>query len=171
MDVFVKWFDRLEVVFLRLSQVALVLMMLLTTADAISRYLFKQSIVVAYEMTELYLMVALVFLSMSFVKKIDGHIRLDILFDRFPKKVQYILDAFYCLLAATMFFFIGLKGLNMTVEALQYRYVAAGLINFPLWLSYVWIPIGSYLLMIRLLFSVIRVFLDKDREPDRGDAV
>lgn len=169
MEAFVRWFDRLEAVFLRLSQVALVIMMILTSADAISRYVFKQSIVGAYESTELYLMVALVFLSMSFVKKVDGHIRLDILFDRFPTKVQHRLDAFYSLLAAVMFFFIGLKGLNMTIEAIQYQYVAAGLINLPLWLSYIWIPIGSFLLVIRLILTAVRLVLNKDGELKRGD--
>lgn len=167
MDGFTKWFDRLEIIFLRLSQVALVIMMLLTTADAISRYVFKQSIVGAYEMTELYLMVAAVFLSMSFVQKIDGHIRLDILFDRFPTRVQNGLNAVFYIVTAALFFFIGLKGFTMTVEAFQY--LAAGLINLPLWLSYIWIPIGSFLLVIRLLFTAVRSTMNKVEVTERGD--
>lgn len=171
MEIFLKWFNRLEILSLRLSQVALVLMMLLTTGDAVSRYIFNQSIVGAYEITEMYLMVALVFLSMSFVKKDDGHIRLDIVFEKLPTKAQYFLDAFYSLLAAAMFFFIGLKGLNMTVEAIQYNYVAAGLINLPLWLSYIWIPIGAFLFVIRLLFSSIRLILFKSKQTMKGDTL
>ncbi|MBP2075856.1 TRAP transporter small permease [Oceanobacillus polygoni] len=169
MGLFLRWFDRLEVLSLRLSQVALVIMMLLTTSDAVSRYIFNQSIVGAYEITEMYVMVALVFLSMSFVKKVDGHIRLDILFEKFPIKVQHFLDAFYSLLAAAMFFFIGLRGLNMTLEAIQYQYVAAGLINLPLWLSYIWLPIGSFLFVIRLLISSIRLILFRNKTTLKGE--
>lgn len=171
MDIIEKWFDKLEFLSLRLSQVAVVIMMLLTTADAISRYFLKQSIIGAYETIELYLMVALVFLSMSFVQKIDGHIRLDILFDRFPKRVQDVLNIVYYVFAAVMFFFIGLKGFNMTLEAFQFNYVAAGLINLPLWLSYIWIPIGSFLFVIRLLLLALLLVIGKGKysETDPSD--
>lgn len=157
-----KWFGKLEVIFLRLSQIALVFMMILTTLDALSRHLLNKSITGAYEVTEMYLMVILVFLSMSYVQKVDGHIRLDIIFERLSKRVQDILNIFFYLLAAAMMFFIGYQGFHMTMNAWQNNLIASGLINFPLWLSYIWIPIGSFLIMIRLILLVILLALGKD---------
>ncbi|MFC4409941.1 TRAP transporter small permease [Chungangia koreensis] len=160
-----KLFSKLENIFLILSQVALVIMMILTTFDAFSRYLFSNSIVGAYEVTEMYLMVALVFLSMSYVQKVDGHIRLDILFERFPKRVQAIVNSVFYVLAAGMMFFIGLKGLEMTINALQNNLVASGLINLPLWISYIWIPIGAFLIMVRLVIQVILLLIGREAHP------
>ncbi|TQR12279.1 TRAP transporter small permease [Psychrobacillus soli] len=162
MDIIEKGFGKLEVLFLRLSQIALVIMMTLTTFDALSRHFFSKSITGAYEVTEMYLMVMLVFLSMSYVQKVDGHIRLDIIFERLSKRVQDILNIIFYLLAAAMMFFIGYQGFNMTLTAMQNNLIASGLINFPLWLSYIWIPIGSFLIMIRLILLVVLLGLGKD---------
>lgn len=162
MEIIEKGFGKLEVFFLRLSQIALVIMMILTTFDALSRHLFNKSITGAYEVTEMYLMVILVFLSMSYVQKVDGHIRLDIIFERLSKRVQDVLNIIFYLLAAAMMFFIGYQGFNMTISALQNNLIASGLINFPLWLSYIWIPIGSFLITIRLILLVILLALGKD---------
>lgn len=157
-----KGFGKLEVFFLRLSQISLVIMMILTTLDALSRHLLSKSITGAYEVTEMYLMVMLVFLSMSYVQKVDGHIRLDIIFERLSKRVQNILNIIFYIFAAAMMFFIGFQGFNMTLSAVQNNLIASGLINFPLWLSYIWIPIGSFLIMIRLLLLVVLLALGKD---------
>jgi TRAP-type C4-dicarboxylate transport system permease small subunit len=166
MDILEKGFGKVEAFFLRLSQIALLIMMVLTTLDALSRYLFSKSITGAYEVTEMYLMVMLVFLSMSYIQKNDGHIRLDIIFERLPLHVQNILNIFYYLLSAAMMFFIGYQGLIMTVNALENNLIASGLINFQLWLSYIWIPIGSFLIMIRLIISVIMLVVGKGTNTD-----
>ncbi|WP_203555414.1 TRAP transporter small permease [Bacillus sp. B15-48] len=164
-----KGFTRLETFFLRLSQLALVIMMVLTTFDALSRYIFSKSITGAYEVTEMYLMVILVFLSMSYVQRIDGHIRLDILFSRLTERSQNYLNSFYYIISAALMFFIGYKGLMITMDAIQNNLIASGLINFPLWLSYIWIPIGSFLIMIRQILLAIMLLVgippqNEDRE-------
>ncbi|SEI90882.1 TRAP-type C4-dicarboxylate transport system, small permease component [Bhargavaea ginsengi] len=152
-----KGFSILEFVCLRISQVALLGMMLLTSLDAFSRYIFNQSITGAYEITEMYLMVITVFLSMSYVLKEDGHIRLDILFDRFSSKVQGMLNIIFYILGAALMIVIGYLGLQSTMEALDKNLVASGLIDFPLWLSYIWVPVGAFLIAIR--FLILCVFI------------
>lgn len=155
MNIARKYFDKLEIVLLRFSQLALFVMMILTSCDALSRYFFRHSITGSYEITERYLMIILVFLSMSYVLKVDGHIRLDILFDRFSNKVKNGLNILFYLLTAVFAFFMGYEGLLMTINALKFNLILSGLVDFPLWLSYIWIPIGSFLLMLRLLLNSI----------------
>lgn len=166
MSIVQKYFDKLEVILLRFSQFALLVMMVLTSLDALSRYFFSYSITGAYEITERYLMIILVFLSMSYVLKIDGHIRLDILFERFSSKIQRGLNIVFYTLIAMFAFFMGYESLLMTINAFKNNLIMAGLIDFPLWLSYIWIPIGSFVLLIRLVMSIILTFISKEESDE-----
>lgn len=162
-------FDKVEIMFLKLSQLSILAMMVLTALDASSRYIFDKPIMGAYEITERYLMIILVFLSMSYVQKVDGHIRLDILFEKFSQRLQDALNIFYFLLAALLMAFIGYEGAISTYNAIANNLQLSGLINFPLWLSYIWIPLGSFLITIRLLITIIRLAanLNKTKEVDK----
>lgn len=80
-----------------ISQIALVLMMLLTAADVILRYIFNSPILFAQELTEFSLVVC-VSLGLSFCAVEKGHVRVDIIANRLPKRVQVIFDCFTGLL-------------------------------------------------------------------------
>src|SRR5215467_4164491 len=67
-------------------------MMCLTSADAVSRYLFNRPIVGAYELTEKYLMVAAVFLGLSFAYRGGGFIRVTFLVDRLRRWPRRVAD-------------------------------------------------------------------------------
>src|ERR1700730_13159714 len=56
----------------------------LTSADALSRYLFNSPILGAYEITEKYLMVAAIFLGLSYAFRGGVFIRVTFLVDRLP---------------------------------------------------------------------------------------
>lgn len=150
-----SYFIKTEDFFLRISQLALLIMMVLTSFDALSRYFLKNSITGAYEVTEYYLMIMLVFLSISYVQRVEGHIRLDIFYSKFPKLCKKFINITIYLLAIFYFFYIGYEGLEMTLNALKNKLVMSGLINFPLWLSYIWVPIGSFIIVIRFILNII----------------
>lgn len=161
--------EKVERLILFFAQGAIFIMMFLITADAISRYLFQQSIIGVYEFTERYLMIAAVFLSMSYVMKIDGHIRLNLLIDRLPVKVSRVFNLIFLLLGAAFVFSIGYQGMIMTYEAWANNIAGTGLIPWPVWLSYIWVPIGAYLFTLRLLLQFIGiVFRDKTCEKRSG---
>src|SRR5699024_274260 len=88
MRAFTNIFDKVESSFVFLSKVVLILMMLVTSIDSLWRYLLSKPLVGAYEFTEMYLMIIVVFLSISFVMKNGGHIYLDIVIYRLSKKAQ-----------------------------------------------------------------------------------
>lgn len=160
MSVFNKYFGKIELLLLRFSQLALVIMMVLTSIDALSRYLFNKSITGAYEITESYLMIIVVFLSMSYVQKVNGHIRLDIIFNKFSNKIQNYLNVSFYILTVAYFFFIGYQGLISTINAFTNKLVMPGLMNFPLWSSYIWVAIGSFLIVVRLILSSIQLLVN-----------
>src|SRR5699024_11283503 len=88
-----------------------------TCALPICRYLFHQSIIGVYEFTERYLMISAVFLSMSYVMKLDGHIKLDLFIDRLPKKVSSVFNLLFLLLGAAFVFCIVYQVMIMMYDA------------------------------------------------------
>jgi TRAP-type C4-dicarboxylate transport system permease small subunit len=152
-------FNWVENISLFLSKCGLLIMMILVSSDAIGRYLFGKPIVGTYEFVEMYLMILIVFLSMSYVMRIKGHIRLDILIDVLPKKLQNKLNALFYIMGAIWFFIIGYFGMVNTFDAWSNNLVQTGIVTFPLWLSYIWVPLGAYLIAIRLVLLGVDIFL------------
>ena len=87
-----KWLARAEQVIIYAGALATFAMMCLTSADAVSRYLFNRPIVGAYEITEKYLMVAAVFLGLSYAYRGGGFIRVTFLVDRLPPGAKAFAD-------------------------------------------------------------------------------
>ena len=73
---------RIEAALLYLGVLATFAMMCLTSADAFSRYLFNRPILGALEITEKYLMVAAIFLGLSYAYRGGLFIRVTLLVDR-----------------------------------------------------------------------------------------
>ena len=66
------------------------LMMCLTSADALCRYLLNSPILGAYEITEKYLMVAAIFLGLSYAYRGGVFIRVTFLVDRLPSASKQV---------------------------------------------------------------------------------
>lgn len=77
-----------ELLLLAVAVLAIGGMLLLTSADAISRYLLNSPILGAYEITEKYLMVAAMFLGLSYACRGGILIRVTFLVDRLPPSVR-----------------------------------------------------------------------------------
>src|SRR5260370_36190089 len=83
-----RWLDHFERVLIFAGVLATFLMMALTSADALSRYLLNRPITGAYELTEKYLMVAAVFLGLSYAYRGGVFIRVTFLVDRLPSMLK-----------------------------------------------------------------------------------
>jgi TRAP-type C4-dicarboxylate transport system permease small subunit len=94
-----KWQERLEVLPLYVGAIAVFIMMCLTAADAVARYVLNSPITGAYEITEKYLMVASVFLGLSNGYREGALIRVTFFVDRIPRSVQFFANHFAQLLS------------------------------------------------------------------------
>ncbi len=128
--------------------------MLVTTFDVLSRKIFGYSIPSLYEFTEDYLMVALVFLSISYVFSIGGHVKVDLLEKHFPESIKILLRKFLNLWALLFFAIITLKGWDVTVRAFQYNEVSSSVLAYPLWPAFFLVPLGAVLTCIRIIHSL-----------------
>jgi TRAP-type C4-dicarboxylate transport system permease small subunit len=99
------WLWRCELTLVYTAVLATFVMMCLTSADAFSRYVFNRPIVGAYELTEKYLMVAAIFLGLSFAYRGGVFIRVTFLVDRLPGAIKllanylaYLISLVFCLI-------------------------------------------------------------------------
>lgn len=143
-------FEKIEKLLHAISYISTFIMMFLITVDTAGRYLFNKPIKGAYEITESFLMIVVVFLTLSYSYKSGDHIRIDILYRRFTNKTKIVIDAFSLILSACMFSVITYYGWTQTYEAFIQKQYTFGVITMPMFLSYIWIPIGCGALTIRL---------------------
>src|SRR5262245_2618530 len=85
---------RCELVLVNAGVLATVVMMLLTSADALSRYLLNRPIIGAYELTEKYLMVAAIYLGLSYAYRGGVFIRVTFVVDRLPPTLKLAANYF-----------------------------------------------------------------------------
>lgn len=146
--------DRLERGADILAGASLVLMMVLISADAIGR-LFGTPVQGAYEFTSYYLMVIAAFTALSRSYTTGGQVRLELLepyLERLPGRAAYRGAVALSLAAfAILFWFTA----EEAAERIIARDTTFGVIQWPLYLSYVWLPVGVGLLCLRLMVELI----------------
>jgi TRAP-type C4-dicarboxylate transport system permease small subunit len=156
MDTLAKLLHRCEFVLVMLAAFACGVMMLLTSADAMSRYLFNSPILGAYEITEKYLMVAAVFLGMSYAYRGGVFIRVTFLVDRLPRGARIVADYFAHLVsAAYCLIFLYATG----QQAWRALSDTATLTTLPLPIgpSYLFVPLGFLAMTLLLAADLPRV--------------
>src|SRR6476659_253687 len=89
-----KLLSRCELALLYVGVLATFAMMCLTSADALSRYVFNRSFLRATETTEKYLMVAAIFMGLSYGYRGGLFIRVTFLVDRLSGPARLVADYF-----------------------------------------------------------------------------
>lgn len=163
MNLFKKLFIRLEKtlhilenIILYVASTILVAMTLLITVDTLFRYFLHRPIVGVLEITEYIFMVAIVYFSLSYTSREQGHIRVDFLSRLLPNVMQKVNEIIFNLVATVMFVIIGYLAWNQTTNALRIKQLSTGAIEFPMAPAYMIVVIGCFILSIRLLFETIK---------------
>jgi len=156
-----SFFDR---AFLLVAQAAILAMMITICTDSLGRYLFNRPLRGSYEITSLYLMVILVFMAMPATYATGGHIRLDLLRSLLARVPGMIFERLNAALAACAFGLLAWYAGGEAIDRFVYRRTTLGIIQFPLYWSYVWVPVGCGLLSLRLAIEVVF----PQRPPESG---
>ena len=151
-----KWLWRCELGLIYTSVAATIAIMGLTSADALSRYLLNRPIIGAYEITEKYLMVAAIFLGLSYAYRGGVFIRVTFLVDRLPRPLQlsvnyaaYLVSLLFCVISLVATGQQALRGLReeTTLSALP-------LLVGP---AYCLVPLGFFALTTLMLIDFTRI--------------
>ena len=131
-------------------------MMCLTSADAASRYLFNRPIVGAYEITEKYLMVAAVFLGLSYAYRGGGFIRVTFLVDRLPGGLKALADYFAHAISLAFCLILLFATTQQAIRALADDTTLSAL---PILVgpAYWFVPLGFLALTVLVLRDLFRV--------------
>lgn len=156
---------RVEWATVRLAALALVATVVLTTADALARYFLNSPIEGAIEINNEFLMPALVFFTMSYVYRKGGHVRVTIICDHFPPRVQTALMAVFDLLTALVFAALTYGLVVRTLDSYQMREYSASPLGYLLAPSYAIVAVGGALMTVRTFIAAVTL-----RHPRVADA-
>ena len=147
------------------AMISIFIMMISISADAMSRYLFGSPITGQYEFTQFYLLVILVFMALARTYMLGGHIRIRLL-DKILHKIPFDLsERINAFLGALAFAVLSYISLFEAVEKFVNQDKLFGVIQFPIYWSYVWVPLGSLLMTLRLIYDI---FVPMQRVTDQG---
>lgn len=160
---FLALFEKL---FMAVAMISIFVMMLSISADALGRYLFGSPITGQYEFTQFYLLVILVFMALPRTYVIGGHIRLNIL-DRYRRKIPFNLSE-RCNLALGGIVFGAIayvSGLE-AIDKFVHQDKLFGAVQFPIYWSYVWVPLGCGLMALRLIYEIFAPVQGQDSQQE-----
>jgi len=168
-----KWLERCELGLVYAGVVATFLMMCLTSGDAVSRYLFNRPVIGAYEITEKYLMVAAIFLGLSYAYRGGGFIRVTFLVDRLPGRFKFVADYVAHAISLFICFVLLLATTQQAIRSLSDDTTLSSL-PIPVGPAYWFVPLGFLAMTVLVLRDLARVhtgqsfLLSKDEPTARS---
>lgn len=134
----------------RLSWIMLFVLMAMTALDLFLRNFSNSSILGSVELTEL-MMVIIVFCSLAQCEADDGHIRIDLIMDKFGPKTRTIADAFTQAVCTIIFCLMSVSIFRHAENMKGYGEVTMDL-NLPLY-PFIYIASFGCIVMTLVLFS------------------
>jgi TRAP-type C4-dicarboxylate transport system permease small subunit len=151
-----KWLDGCEWLLTIVAAVATFSMMVLTTIDAGGRYLFNRPILVAFELSTNYLMVAAVFLALPHAYRQGANIRVTFFVDRLGRRPRLVIDHTVQLISI-------LYGAMLVFATFRqaHHIMSTGTmfttVDLPLWPGHVLVSLGLFLTTLLLLLDLSQV--------------
>ncbi len=170
-ELLIKIQSLIERALMVIACIAMATMMCAISADALGRYLFRHPIVGTYEVVSLYLMVIITFMAASGTYAAGSQVRMDILLAWLRRVTNGWIDRFNALIMAAglgvLTYFTGQEALHKIAGL----HTSFGVIQFPLYLSYVWVPLGCGVLTLRLILEMVTGPARAEQDPVSGDAL
>ena len=147
-----------------ISQCCLVLLLVLVFHEVVARYLFNSPTLYSVELSE-YLLIMLAFIAAGWVMQEDRHVRMQSFVHLLPERVRHLiacLTSFIVLLFCSVLVWYGFKAAYIAWHG---QYHSSSLLNMPMWIPYLVIPLGSLLLALQVIVQLcahVEQLLTKD---------
>ncbi len=146
---------RIEDLAVVIGGVAVIAAMLLVSADALMRYLFAAPLAFQLHVTEFYLLPAALMMGLAWGYRNGGTIQISLLLVLLPWWIVNPLTRAFLLTASVYMAFLAWRSWFIFARALDRNEVVMGVLDWPVSLSWVWIPVGCGLLSARLFMDAI----------------
>ena len=147
-------FDLLDRITGFVAALGLSCMVVLVCLESTLRAAFNLSLGFSEEVTG-YLVVLLTFLGAARALRSEALFRVEFLFDLFPARVRRVLVVVYSVLSLAICVVIGWKGALLVVSSLQRGKFAPTVLETPLWIPQLLLPVGFALLGVFLIEKII----------------
>lgn len=104
-----------------------------------------------------YFLAASSFLGLAYTLVNGDHIRVALVIGRFPQGLRRATEVVVCALAATLSGYFAFYAGNLAWESWAFNDVSSGMIPVPLWIPQSAMVLGSVILTIALLDTLVRV--------------
>jgi len=136
------------------SSIATFVMMLLVVANVLGRYLFNRPLTGTLEFTES-LLVIIIFLSVALTQYDGGHIRVNLLTRRLPKRVARGLTVVAMLAGCAFFTWCAYAAWLFAAQSYSFNEQEWGEVVFPLWPMKFVVFVGIAMLALQFLLDAI----------------
>lgn len=143
-------------VLLHLTGFATVIMIFLLAGNTFSRYLFNSPVSFAEEYTA-YLVIIITFLPLAYTQRENGHIEVDVIVCRLPKKLRLILELFTSALTLLVSSLMIWHGAILAMKSFKNNVFSQTIMMTPLWIVQMIIVLG----LVGFIFQELFVFCDK----------
>jgi C4-dicarboxylate transporter DctQ subunit len=155
------WLDtlisRFEVIVLAYG---VLLMALNSVANVIGRFVFHQSLYFSEELNQ-FLIVMVTFVGMGYATRQGRHIRMSAFYDQLPDMGKKILMIVIAAVTATIMFVLSYYSYKYVHRVWMLKKVTPAL-QVPLYLTYVWVPIGFFITGVQYALTVLKNLQAKD---------
>ena len=148
---------RLEEVIMALG---VILMAINTIANVISRFFFNHSIVFAEELNSIFILLV-TFAGIGYAARHGRHIRMSAIYDHLPRTTRKVLMTLITAVTAAVMLFLAWYAVIYIVGlyAKGRIYPALGI---PIYLSYVWVPVGFFITGIQYALTCVKNIRESD---------
>ena len=137
----------------RIAQLAIVCMMALITADVIARNVFKTSLLISDEVSG-YLLVVMTFFGIAYSLRSGSLLRIEFLLFALPKRLRGVVDVLFDVVALVVCLLLLRAMVRFTWITWEREAIAPTLIETPLWIPQLAMPVGMVILVIAFLLEL-----------------
>jgi C4-dicarboxylate transporter DctQ subunit len=130
------------------------LSVILVVGEILSRHLLSYSMVGSDEIAA-YAVIWSVFFTASMAVKKNLHVRIDVIFTIVPPWIAKYIDAVGTALSILFTAYLTWSGFALVEESWMLGEVTMTMLRLPLWIPHLIVPIGGFLLTVRLLQRLV----------------
>ncbi|QFU03322.1 Tripartite ATP-independent periplasmic transporter, DctQ component [Halomonas sp. THAF5a] len=149
--------SKLEAIILALG---VLLMAFNTIANVIARFVFGDSIYFSGEINRI-LIIMITFAGIGYAARHGRHIRMSAIYDALPVGGRKVLMIFIALITSLVMFFLLYYSVIYILDLYDKGRILPAL-SFPIWIIYVWAPLGFLITGIQYLLTAIKNLTSRD---------
>ena len=150
-----NFFNRFIFLLTLVAAIGAVICMFFISAAVGSRYILDYSIPGSLDISQI-ILVLIIFFPMAYVEKEGGHIKITVLYSKFPKKMVTVLNFISSTLGLILFGLMSFMSLIGAVNSFLEKEASWGDFAIPLWIPKFFIFIGATSIFIYVVINSFR---------------